>query len=258
MTSLENTQTLLFTPPHPHPLLLCHHSYRRSCTAGAARSVTCAGGRAAERLAHQDVLNTTAGIAVKGDEGVLALSAGKNAALAGATLEALGKNGSVLLSAGENISLDTKKLQSDKDMTADGANYLRTKRGTELAAEIQADEKIKDLGTHFSPGETRDIYMSINLNIDPASLDEHYFAGWTKLAMRVHRDMDGKISFDGLAGDAYNFNLHKYGFGDPKYTKGDVFTDTINNAAWVSQSLGYLQPFLWTAEFQGTVSLSED
>ena len=119
-------------------------------------------------------------------------------------------------------------------------------------------QKIKDLGTHFSPGETRDIYMSINLNVDPATRDEKWFAGWTKLAMRVHRDMDGKISFDGLAGDAYNFNLHKYGFGKPKYTIGDAFTDTINNAAWVNQSLGYLQPFPWTAEFQGTVSLSED
>ena len=95
-----------------------------------------------EHLAHQDVLNTTAGIAVKGDEGVLVVSAGKNIALAGATLAALGKNGSVLLSAGENISLDTKKLQSDKDMTADAANYLRTKRGTELAAEIRADGNV--------------------------------------------------------------------------------------------------------------------
>ena len=95
-----------------------------------------------ERLAHQDVLNTTAGIAVKGDEGVLVVSAGKNIALAGATLATLGKNGSVLLSAGENISLDTKKLQSEKDMTVSAENYLRTKRGTELAAEIRADGNV--------------------------------------------------------------------------------------------------------------------
>ena len=95
-----------------------------------------------ERLAHQDVLNTTAGIAVKGDEGVLVVSAGKNIALAGATLAALGKNGSVLLSAGENISLDTKKLQSEKDMTVSAENYLRTKRGTKLAAEIRADGNV--------------------------------------------------------------------------------------------------------------------
>ena len=95
-----------------------------------------------ERLAHQDVLNTTAGIAVKGDEGVLVVSAGKNIALAGATLAALGKNGSVLLSAGENISLDTKKLQSEKDMTLGAENYLRTKRSTELGTTVHADGNI--------------------------------------------------------------------------------------------------------------------
>ena len=91
-----------------------------------------------EKLAHQDVLHTTAGIAVKGDEGVLVASAGKNIELVGATLSALGKNGSVILSAGENISLDTKKLHSEKDMTESAENYLRTKRGTELGTEIRA------------------------------------------------------------------------------------------------------------------------
>ena len=95
-----------------------------------------------EHLAHQDVLNTTAGIAVKGDEGVLVVSAGKNIALAGATLATLGKNGSVLLSAGENISLDTKKLQSKKDMTLGAENYLRTKRSTELGTTVHADGNI--------------------------------------------------------------------------------------------------------------------
>ena len=97
----------------------------------AAKSTT-------EHLANQDVLNTTAGIAVKGAEGVLVASAGKNIELVGATLSALGKNGSVLLSAGENITLDTKKLQSQKDMTENAENYLRTKRGTELGTEIRA------------------------------------------------------------------------------------------------------------------------
>ncbi|EJU28146.1 hemagglutinin repeat-containing protein, partial [Selenomonas sp. CM52] len=95
-----------------------------------------------EHLANQDVLNTTAGIAVKGADGVLVASAGKNIELVGATLSALGKNGSVLLSAGENITLDTKKLQSQKDMTENAENYLRTKRGTELGTEIRADGNI--------------------------------------------------------------------------------------------------------------------
>ena len=135
---------------------------------------------------------------------------------------------------------------------------LGSPQSSDISRSIAITQKIRNLGAHFSPGETRDVYMSINLNKPPATRDERWFAGWTKLAMRLHRDMDGKISFEGLAGDAYNFNLHKYGFGDPKYTKDDAFTDTINNAAWVNQSLGYLQPFPWTAEIQGTVSLSED
>ena len=95
-----------------------------------------------EHRTNQDVLNTTAGIAVKGAEGVLVASAGKNVELVGATLSALGKNGNVLLSAGENITLDTKKLQSQKDMTENAENYLRTKRGTELGTEIRADGNI--------------------------------------------------------------------------------------------------------------------
>ena len=101
-----------------------------------------------EKLAHQDVLNTTAGITARGDDGVLAVRAGKNIDLAGAVLSARGKNGSVLLAAGENISLGTIKLQSEKDMTASTENYLRTKRGTELAAEIRADGNISVTAGH--------------------------------------------------------------------------------------------------------------
>ena len=47
VTSLENTQTPLFTSHSPPPLPLCRPSYRRSCTTGAARSVEGAGGGAA-------------------------------------------------------------------------------------------------------------------------------------------------------------------------------------------------------------------
>ena len=138
-----------------------------------------------ERLAHQDVLNTTAGIAVKGDDGVLSMRAGKDIALTGATLSANGKNGSVLLSAGENISLDTKKLQSDKDMTADAANYLRTKRGTELGTEIQADGNISlaagnDLNARAATIESKNGTTSlsagndISLTAGRETAEDHY------------------------------------------------------------------------------------
>ena len=46
---------------------------------------------------NQDVLHTTAGIAVQGKDGVLLMEAGKDIHLTGATLEALGDNGSLIL-----------------------------------------------------------------------------------------------------------------------------------------------------------------
>ena len=47
MNPLDNTQPSLNSPPHPPPLPLYCLDIRRSCTAGAARSVTGAGGKAA-------------------------------------------------------------------------------------------------------------------------------------------------------------------------------------------------------------------
>lgn len=46
---------------------------------------------------NQDVLHTTAGIAVQGKDGVLLIAAGKDIHLTGVTLEALGDNGSLIL-----------------------------------------------------------------------------------------------------------------------------------------------------------------
>ena len=44
VTSLENTQPPLFTPPYLHSFPIFPSDDRRPCTAGAARSVTGAGG----------------------------------------------------------------------------------------------------------------------------------------------------------------------------------------------------------------------
>lgn len=74
---------------------------------------------------NQYVLHTTAGIAVKGKDGVLLMEAGKDIHLTGATLEALGDNGSLILKAGNNIHLDTDTLEAKKDMTANSDNYIR-------------------------------------------------------------------------------------------------------------------------------------
>ena len=95
-----------------------------------------------EKLPHQDVLDQTANISVKNDEGTLLMRAGRNIELTGASLSAQGKNGSIQLTAGNDIVLGTNRLQSEKDMTLDASNYLRTKRGTEFVTEIQADGNV--------------------------------------------------------------------------------------------------------------------
>ncbi|WP_424151627.1 hemagglutinin repeat-containing protein, partial [Selenomonas noxia] len=95
-----------------------------------------------EKLPHQDVLDQTANISVKNDEGTLLMRAGRNIELTGANLSAQGKNGSIQLTAGNDIVLGTNRLQSEKDMTLDASNYLRTKRGTEFVTEIQADGNV--------------------------------------------------------------------------------------------------------------------
>ena len=91
---------------------------------------------------NQDVLHTTAGIAVKGKDGVLLMEAGKDIHLTGATLEALGDNGSLILKAGNNIHLDTDTLKAKKDMTENSDNYIRTYRKTETANTLAAGKTI--------------------------------------------------------------------------------------------------------------------
>ena len=91
---------------------------------------------------NQDVLHTTAGIAVKGTDGVLLMEAGKDIHLTGATLEALGDNGSLILKAGNNIHLDTDTLEAKKDMTENSDNYIRTYRKTETANTLAAGKTI--------------------------------------------------------------------------------------------------------------------
>ena len=91
---------------------------------------------------NQDVLHTTAGIAVKGKDGVLLMEAGKDIHLTGATLEALGDNGSLILKAGNNIHLDTDTLEARKDMTENSDNYIRTYRKTETTNTLAAGKNI--------------------------------------------------------------------------------------------------------------------
>ena len=99
-------------------------------------------GSTVEQRKNQDVLNTTAGIAVKGKDGVLLMSAGKDIHITGAALASLGDKGSILLKAGQNVTMDTHALSAKKDMTENQDNYLRTYRKTETANTVTAGGSI--------------------------------------------------------------------------------------------------------------------
>ena len=70
------------------------------------------------------------------------MEAGKDIHLTGATLEALGDNGSLILKAENNIHLDTDTLEAKKDMTENSDNYIRTYRKTETANTLTAGKDI--------------------------------------------------------------------------------------------------------------------
>ena len=103
-------------------------------TLTAGRNVTMDTG--VTHLANEDTATRTAGIAVTGPDGVLIVSAGKDIRLAGAALQALGEKGAVVLKAGRDVTLAAKTLSMKKDMTADGDNYLRMKRQSELGTTL--------------------------------------------------------------------------------------------------------------------------
>ena len=91
---------------------------------------------------NQDILDTTAGIAVKGKEGLLLMQSGQDITMTGATLAALGKNGSMIFSAGHNLTMDTDSLEAKKDMTENSDNYIRTYRKTETINTLAAGKTI--------------------------------------------------------------------------------------------------------------------
>ena len=91
---------------------------------------------------NQAILDATAGIAVKGKEGLLLMQSGQDITMTGATLAALGENGSMIFSAGHNLTMDTDSLEAKKDMTENSDNYIRTYRKTETANTLTAGKDI--------------------------------------------------------------------------------------------------------------------
>ena len=70
------------------------------------------------------------------------MQAGQDITMTGATLAALGENGSMILSAGHNLTMDTDSLEAKKDMTENSDNYIRTYRKTETINTLAAGKTI--------------------------------------------------------------------------------------------------------------------
>ena len=70
------------------------------------------------------------------------MQAGQDITMTGATLAALGENGSMILSAGHNLTMDTDSLEAKKDMTENSDNYIRTYRKTETTNTLAAGKTI--------------------------------------------------------------------------------------------------------------------
>ena len=70
------------------------------------------------------------------------MQAGQDITTTGATLAALGENGSMIFSAGHNLTMDTDSLEAKKDMTENSDNYIRTYRKTETANTLAAGKTI--------------------------------------------------------------------------------------------------------------------
>ena len=76
------------------------------------------------------------------------MQAGQDITTTGATLAALGENGSMIFSAGHNLTMDTDSLEAKKDMTENSDNYIRTYRKTETTNTLAAGKTIT-----FAAGE---------------------------------------------------------------------------------------------------------
>ena len=65
------------------------------------------------------------------------------------------------------------------------------------------------------------------------------------MSKRKSKDNNGNISYKGIVGDTYNFELNM----DAYYDKIDVAL--LNNWAYFVQKYGSLIPYNWTAEIGG-------
>ena len=173
------------------------------------------------------------------------MRAGRNIKLTGANLSAQGKNGSIQLTAGNDIVLDTKRLQSEKDMTLDASNYLRTKRGTEFVTEIQADGNVSlaagnDLSARAAnvASENADVSITavndVNITAGTETAEDHYAMRYKERGLfsskttAIRTDSEERSA---LSANISGKNIHISAANDAELQAANVIADGSANVS---------------------------
>ncbi|ETS93952.1 hypothetical protein HMPREF1521_1789 [Veillonella sp. AS16] len=114
--------------------------------------------------------------------------------------------------------------------------------------------QIAEMRVRIPPGKSMVVSGYIDYNNEyngiRATKDQHLAYGIVKTALLLTHNVDGSMSYRGVIGDAYNFEIHKLSISDSLYK---TVTNVINNFAVVDQIYGIIRPFGWQANISGRI-----
>ena len=115
-------------------------------------------------------------------------------------------------------------------------------------------EQLAEMRVRIPPGESMQVSGYINYNEElygvPPTKDQHLAFGLVKTAFILKHNLDGSMTYNGVIGDAYNFELKEFSTEDTIYKAA---IKVINNIAVEDQIYGIIQPFGWQAKVSGRI-----
>ena len=115
-------------------------------------------------------------------------------------------------------------------------------------------EQLAEMRVRIPPGESMQVSGYIDFNEAlygvPPTKDQHLAFGLVKTAFILKHNLDGSMTYNGVIGDAYNFELKKFSTEDTIYKAA---IKVINNIAVADQIYGIIQPFGWQAKVSGRI-----
>ena len=115
-------------------------------------------------------------------------------------------------------------------------------------------EQIAEMRVRIPPGHSMQVSGYIDYNKAlygvRATKDQHLAFGLVKTAFILKHNLDGSMTYNGVIGDAYNFELKEFSTEDDIY---QAALKVINNIASVDQIYGIIQPFGWQAKVSGSI-----